>query len=189
MHTSAGTKHLTAALLVGVSVVASCAAEPPADRGRVLTRPDSDELEPPGVRAPEPSHPIPWDTIIRLERGGCGGECPSYSVELYANGDVVYQGRRHVDWIGRTGGEVLSREELSRLVKRFEEVKFFSMLPYEMPCAAGSFPTATIEAQIDGERHRVTRSYRCRSEREREHFDELADEIDAVARSRQWTTP
>ena len=39
-------------------------------------------------------NPIPDDLVITLQRGNCGGSCPvSTEVVIFANGDVIWQGR------------------------------------------------------------------------------------------------
>jgi hypothetical protein len=40
------------------------------------------------------------DTVIRLERSGCYGECPQYSLEVLADGRVTFVGEQDVAAIG-----------------------------------------------------------------------------------------
>ena len=40
--------------------------------------------------------PIPDDLVISLQRGNCEGGCPVYRVLIFANGDVIWQGRGRV---------------------------------------------------------------------------------------------
>ena len=48
-----------------------------------------------------PSLPIPDDTLISMQRGNCEVmECPVYRVVVFANGDVVWQGRGRVSKLG-----------------------------------------------------------------------------------------
>jgi hypothetical protein len=42
----------------------------------------------------------PAGAVVRLERSGCYGDCPIYTVEVHGNGDVVYQGSCHVLVVG-----------------------------------------------------------------------------------------
>ena len=46
------------------------------------------------AQAPAPA--VPPDTVITLEREGCFGSCPRYSVSVNALGAVVYEGHDNV---------------------------------------------------------------------------------------------
>ena len=69
------------------------------------------------------------DTMsIKLERVGgfCVGTCPAYSVEVFASGKVLYEGK---EGVGVTGKREYSIPEDSALVlfKFVEEMDFFSL--------------------------------------------------------------
>ena len=44
---------------------------------------------------------VPPDTLIRLQRTECLGECPIYTVTIDARGTVTYEGEKFVRVIGR----------------------------------------------------------------------------------------
>ena len=69
---------------------------------------------------------IPDDTLISLQRGNCEGGCPVYRVVIFANGDVIWQGRGRV----AKPGVVLSRIERDRiraLIHDFESIDYFHL--------------------------------------------------------------
>lgn len=73
--------------------------------------------------------PIPPDTVISLqrERGNCDvGDCPVYRVLIFADGDVIWQGRSRV----ARPGLLLSHVEPDRiraLMQDFESIDFFRL--------------------------------------------------------------
>ncbi len=70
--------------------------------------------------------PIPDDTVIFLQRGNCEMGCPIYRVFIFANGDVIWQGRGAV----ARRGLVLTRIEGSQiraLIQEFESVDYFQL--------------------------------------------------------------
>ncbi len=78
------------------------------------------------VTTPEADKPVPSDTVITLERTRCYGTCPSYEVTIYADGRVVYEGRKFVKVEGTANGSV-TQEQLRQLVAEFEKTDYFSL--------------------------------------------------------------
>jgi Domain of unknown function (DUF6438) len=76
--------------------------------------------------APQGVIPIPDDTVISLQRGNCEGGCPVYRVMIFANGDVIWQGRGRVT----RPGVVLSRierDQIRALIKEFQSIDYFHL--------------------------------------------------------------
>lgn len=59
------------------------------------------------------SMPMPNDTVITLERTGCYGYCPNYTVSIYASGRVVFEGRQFV--ATRSAESKIPPEDVQRL--------------------------------------------------------------------------
>jgi len=73
-----------------------------------------------------PQDPIPDDTAITMQRGNCEGGCPVYRVLIFANGDVIWQGRGRVLKLG----VVLSRvewEQVRVLIDAFQSIDYFHL--------------------------------------------------------------
>lgn len=60
---------------------------------------------------------------VGLERAGCYGSCPQYSVIIKADGTFRYTGKDFVEKIGSYTGQV-SKHQLSSLLKFINESKF-----------------------------------------------------------------
>jgi hypothetical protein len=64
------------------------------------------------------------DALVQMRRSGCFGDrCPVYSVSIFEDRSVVYEGRSHVAVVGirRTA---VSSETLSALISQIEALKF-----------------------------------------------------------------
>jgi hypothetical protein len=66
------------------------------------------------------------DLTIRLERKGCYGRCPIYSVEIHGDGRVVYEGRRFVGVTGRREGKI-AQDQVVELLNHIYHIRFFDM--------------------------------------------------------------
>jgi len=66
------------------------------------------------------------DTKITLERWGCFGTCPAYTLSISGDGSVVYQGKAYVSSRGVHKGRV-SQSNVQLLVQKFLDAKFFDM--------------------------------------------------------------
>jgi hypothetical protein len=64
------------------------------------------------------------DSLIQMRRGGCPpGNCPVYSVSIYLDGTVVYDGQANVAVVGRRTAKV-SAERLDELLSQIEAMDF-----------------------------------------------------------------
>lgn len=64
------------------------------------------------------------DSLIQMRRGGCPpNRCPVYSVSIYLDGTVVYDGQANVAVVGRRTAKV-SAERLNELLSQLEAMEF-----------------------------------------------------------------
>jgi hypothetical protein len=70
--------------------------------------------------------PIPDDTVISLQRGNCEGGCPVYRVMIFANGDVIWQGRGRVSTIGVVLSRI-ERDHVRALIQQFQAIDYFHL--------------------------------------------------------------
>jgi len=68
----------------------------------------------------------PREPVISLERTGCLGYCPSYTLTIYEDGMVIYNGRAYVSVKG-THVSKISTAQLESLVNRFLADRFFEL--------------------------------------------------------------
>jgi Domain of unknown function (DUF6438) len=70
--------------------------------------------------------PIPDDLVISLQRGNCEGGCPVYRVLIFANGDVIWQGRGRVAKPG-VALSAVERDQIRALIRDFESIDYFHL--------------------------------------------------------------
>lgn len=63
---------------------------------------------------------------ISLERTMCYGPCPVYKVTFRSDGRAIFEGKGHVDKLGKYIGDIDERD-FERLVKLLERLDFMSL--------------------------------------------------------------
>ncbi len=91
--------------------------------------------------------------VIRLERTGCFGTCPSYTVEIGGDGRVTYTGEGYVAVEG-VRRERIAPEAVEALIERFRQADFFS-LDDEYVAGVTDNPTYVVSLTIGGRTKRV----------------------------------
>ncbi len=92
-------------------------------------RPESDQSTRAASPAPTTEFPSAYaldDVIIRMERTGCFGSCPIYSLQLKGDGAVVYNGIANVYIRGELHTYV-SRQQVADLLHDFNRIGFFRL--------------------------------------------------------------
>ncbi|GAA0301185.1 hypothetical protein GCM10009087_08700 [Sphingomonas oligophenolica] len=79
----------------------------------------------PGAHVPMPQGD-PQSIVIRLERGGCFGSCPDYSVDITGMGTVSYEGLGSVLVRGKHHYKV-GADVVQRLAEQFRRADFWSL--------------------------------------------------------------
>jgi hypothetical protein len=114
-----------------------------------------------------------------MERTPCFGFCPDYSLTIFGNGTVIYEGRNFVETTGQKV-TTISREDVRMLVNEFYEIDYFS-LKDEYTDQVTDLPTTTTSIRIDGRFKQVVDYYGAP-----EHLRNLEDTIDDVTKSYVW---
>ena len=76
--------------------------------------------------AAESKYVIPDDTLVVLQSGNCEMGCPVFRVVIFANGEVVFQGRHHV----RKPGLLLKHiepDQIREILNEAQSVDFFNV--------------------------------------------------------------
>jgi Domain of unknown function (DUF6438) len=94
------------------------------------------------------------DFRIKLVRTSCFGFCPDYSVRIYGDGRVVYEGRRLVKIKGKQEGFV-STDAVRQLAHQFFAADYSSLRPFYGDCG-GDLPTAVTSIDWPGVSRNVT---------------------------------
>lgn len=142
---------------------------------------------------------VPEDTVITLERTGCYGRCPSYTLSIFSDGTVTYYGQSRYGFTRVTGAarSWVSQEQLRQLLSEFERVRYFSLKDrYETvgdgcPTVATDSPSAISSLQINGRKKTIRHYHGCiMKEREPEAFPReltnLENRVDEITGSERW---
>ncbi len=102
------------------------------------------------ARAQEPA-PNP---VITLERTACFGTCPMYSLSIFEDGKVVYNGEKFVTIEGEQTGEI-APETVTAMVDAFESAGYFGWNEAYDTMTVTDMPSAITSVTRDGETHRI----------------------------------
>jgi ankyrin repeat protein len=119
---------------------------------------------------------------ITLQRTGCYGTCPSYSVELRTD-EVVFEGSGYVVATG-VHRDRSDPDAVRKLAKEFVAANFYSMNP-EYEANITDNPTYILSINIDGHEQKVV-DYVGEWVGMPAVIRRLEDEVDTVARTDRW---
>ncbi len=71
-------------------------------------------------------YPENQEPIISMKRTACYGQCPVYSIDIFRNGNGVYNGKYFVQQIGKVNFRV-TKEEIISIISKANEINFFEM--------------------------------------------------------------
>jgi ankyrin repeat protein len=121
--------------------------------------------------------------VMTLERTGCFGTCPGYSVEIHGDGTVKYTGKSYVVVTGEHRDHI-SAEQVSELIDAFRAANYFSLEDsYSYPVTDN--PTYLTSFRVDQvEKH--VHDYVGDEAGMPEAVSELEAMIDRVADTKKW---
>lgn len=126
----------------------------------------------------------PLDTFrIRLARGPCFGDCPSYAAEIRGDGQVTYIGGEFVDVAGQHAYRV-PVESVRALMEQVRRADFWSALP-EYRARINHSPTIDLKVDFGGQSHTVT-DYAGRAVGMPRAVTDLQLAVDELARTHHW---
>ncbi len=118
---------------------------------------------------------------IKLERTGCEGFCPAYSVELFGNGTVFFNGFDYTAVKGKHTSQI-SQQEIKELVDEFDKINFFD-LQEAYDVYRFDVPITTTSVSIEGKTKIVKHSV---SPNVPEELLDLERKIEETARTDNW---
>ncbi len=145
---------------------------------------------------PQPSPPAP--TIV-LRKGQFS---PIYSVSIYADGTVIFEGTEHTRIKGKVESKI-SPEKVEGLITEFEKAGYFSLADryvyfqdcpqscVEHPCAdtgiylSGDHTFVTTSVNTGQRSKTIVHYYGCEN-KDTQTLTKLEDKIDEVANTKQW---
>jgi len=128
---------------------------------------------------------------VHLERTRCYGTCPAYTLTIYGDGHVEYEGKSNVKETGTRGTKegVVDVATIRGLIAEFARVRYWSMAE---DYSAGKctrlctdMSTAVTELRVKGQTHRVKHYYGCGGAPK--DLFALESAIDKAAKAEQWT--
>jgi hypothetical protein len=128
------------------------------------------------------------DALIQMRRAGCASDkCPVYSVSIFADGTVVYDGRVNVGVIGERKGKI-SPDQLSQLISAFDGVSFLDLPAAGCVCASETGrQMVTIDYRPGSVQKTVVHDSGCWSAPPA--MAVLEQSIDRSAGDEQWVAP
>lgn len=128
---------------------------------------------------------------ITLQRMGCYGTCPVYSVTIESNGSVLFQGDNYVRHKGKARSTVRAKS-WQFLISAFRQVGFFRFQDrYDTKkdgCKATTLDAPSLVITVDSSQGEKKVSYNlgCQGPKDVASLYWLADTIDIVSDSQQW---
>jgi hypothetical protein len=136
----------------------------------------------PKIHVPAPVVRPDSKVIITLERTGCYGRCPSYTVTVSTEG-IVFDGGSFVAAPGRHTASV-DADEVRNLAERFVAADFYSM-DSSYTALVTDNPTYILSISIDG-RNKKVEDYVGSWVGMPEVITDLEHEVDALAQTQRW---
>lgn len=168
------------ALVVVVACDAGAKSTPPPPPA-VAVIPVVTPPEPPA----KPIHVDPHSLLATIERGPCYGTCPVYSLTVYRDGAVDYEGKQYVKKVGKAKGTITA-EQVAALDKMFIDGKYLDYKSaYESYDVTDSPSAKTSYQAIDAEKLKtVSHYYGDRSAPE--SLGKLEHDFDTIVKIDHW---
>lgn len=122
---------------------------------------------------------------ITLERSPCYGTCPYYSLKIFGNGTVSYNGYEFVKVTGHKISNI-SQEKVQKLIEEFYKINYFSLNDTYTKMMATDMPWVTTSINVDGTYKRIVDYHGAIAPKS---LLALEDKIDQIANSKKWVTP
>lgn len=91
--------------------------------------------------------------IVKMKRSACYGTCPQYTVTIYEDGLIVYNGVRFVKRIGCFFSH-LESDQVEVIISQIKSMSFFELKNiYLSPVT--DIPSVITEVCLDGKSHKV----------------------------------
>lgn len=138
------------------------------------------------IRAPATIHSTESDTLINMERTICFGTCPAYTLTIWKNGKVTFNGKEFVEYKGIETGK-MSQEKIDKLIQKIKQSPFMEM-PSSPECETRytDMPSVFLTIKLDGERNSVSHYHGCKGFEFEEELFQLEEAIDSLAGTKKW---
>ncbi|MES2766344.1 MAG: DUF6438 domain-containing protein [Bacteroidota bacterium] len=117
---------------------------------------------------------------ITLEKTPCYGMCPTYSLKIYGDGKVVWDGTKNVKKEAQDSA-MISQDEIVKLVNSFDVNNFYSFNDRYESRMVTDLPSTTVTIVKNGERKSVYSYFGAPKE-----FTNVARAIEDIAIAQGW---
>ena len=132
------------------------------------------------------AQPQTSEPVITIDRTACFGTCPVYSIEIYADGKVLYEGKEFVKTRRKAQGQITVKA-LEDLIQEFMKINYLDLKSKpDCPEEWTDNPSANTSLTWKGRHKEVTHYHGCRGSAVLEQLTQLEDKIDAAVNSGQW---
>ena len=118
--------------------------------------------------------------FVELSRSPCYGECPAYSVKVFENGDVIWNGKFNVKVRGEKHSKI-APETARSLLRRFMAPEFWALSGLYSSGVSDN-ATTTVEVRIGGKDKRVADYAKSAPELE----ESLENAVDDAVDTHRW---
>ncbi len=119
-------------------------------------------------------------SYLKMGRTPCFGRCPTYEVELFKNGTIVYHGKKNVDRIGNWEAKIDSKKMIAFL-KSLDKYKLANLKNNYKPLST-DLPHIVYDFQISKNTKHITNA-----EAGPTYLQDLGLKIDALIANANWT--
>lgn len=137
----------------------------------------TEKIDDSGEQKPVEYKDFPNNLVASIERTPCFGQCATYKVNVYANGDATYEGKRFAPREGLFVGK-FTQEQVDQLLQKGRDINYLSLKEeYDGPVT--DLPSTITRLQLDGTKKQVKSRWKTPDEvREFEKFfDQIVDSI------------
>lgn len=121
--------------------------------------------------------------VVVLKRTECRGFCPVYTIKIYADGTVQYNGELNVEVTGKQTSKI-SEEAVNNLVANFESIDYFTLKDSYSAQNVTDLPSVITSLTVDGETKTV--KHYLGDDTAPEDLTTVENEVDEVVNSDQW---
>ncbi|GAB5417365.1 MAG: hypothetical protein Crog4KO_29470 [Crocinitomicaceae bacterium] len=117
-----------------------------------------------------------------IERTPCFGRCPTYTLKIYSDGFVEFDGIRDVDMLGKYTTSI-TQEQMDAILEQANDIAFFSFEDEYDDGMITDLPSTTTTVVKDGKTKSVMRRHGYPK-----RLLLLENSIEALIKSERWTS-
>ncbi len=98
------------------------------------------------------------EPFIIMQRTACYGTCPQYTISVYCDGTIKYDGKLFVEKIG-CFYSTINHDQVRAIKTLIDEISFFNLSQkYDAPIT--DIPSVVTKVNLDGKKHQIIDRYK-----------------------------